>query len=134
MHFSITNPLCSAAPFKATVGSQGLRLPLDSSVDAGAVVEALFGLGKPSTKRKDAPDWELDDPADGRGDGLIGAGRRGHRGRDAEDDQQRGDQKAAAHAKQAGQKSDPTADGQENQRIHGKLGDRQIDVHGHAAN
>jgi len=55
VHFSITNPLYSAAPFKATVGSQGLRLPLDSSVDAGAVVEALFGPEKPSTKRKDAP-------------------------------------------------------------------------------
>lgn len=30
-------------------------MPLDSSVDAGAVVEALFGLGKPPVKRKEAP-------------------------------------------------------------------------------
>lgn len=52
MHVSTTNPLCSAAPFKATVGSQGLQLPLDSTVDAGAVIEMLFGLEKPC---KDAP-------------------------------------------------------------------------------
>ena len=52
MHFSATNPLCSAAPIKATVGSQGLQLPLDSTVDAGAVIEMLFGLEKPC---KDAP-------------------------------------------------------------------------------
>lgn len=55
LHSQITHPLHSAAPFKATVGSQGLRVPLDSSVDAGAVVEALFGLGKPPVKRKEAP-------------------------------------------------------------------------------
>jgi hypothetical protein len=30
-------------------------LPFDSSADAGAVVEALFGLRKPSPKRKEAP-------------------------------------------------------------------------------
>ncbi|GAB5032947.1 Hypothetical protein NocV09_01101370 [Nannochloropsis oceanica] len=37
----------SAAPFKVTVGSQGLQLPLDSTVDAGAVIEMLFEHGKP---------------------------------------------------------------------------------------
>ena len=65
-----------------------------------------------------------------RGDDLVGFGRHGDRGRDADEEQQRRHQKAAADAEHAGQDTDKPAQSQEEERVDRNLGNGQVDLHG----
>ncbi len=64
------------------------------------------------------------------GNHLPGHRGDGHRRGDAGKDQQRREQETAADAEQARQKANRPSDPHEKEEVHGKLGDRQIDLQG----
>ena len=64
-----------------------------------------------------------------RGDDLGGLGADRDGRRDADEDQQRRHQEAAADAEQAREEADAAAERQEDEHIDRHLGDRQIDLH-----
>ncbi|MOA23962.1 hypothetical protein D3C78_1446160 [compost metagenome] len=71
-----------------------------------------------------------DRAGNGGGDHLVGARRNSHHGRNIVENQQRRDQKAAAHAEHAGKKTDGRAHAENDENIHRQFCDRQIDSHG----
>jgi hypothetical protein len=64
----------------------------------------------------------------GGGHHLAGHRGHGHRGGHAGKDQQRRQQEAPAHPEQARQEAHRPSDPHEKEEVHGKLGDRQIDL------
>ena len=66
---------------------------------------------------------------DRRGDDLIGLGADGDRRRHADEDQRGRHEEAAAHAEEAGQEPDETAQPEQQKGVERYLGDREVDLH-----
>jgi len=66
----------------------------------------------------------------GRGDNLVRFGRYGHRGRDADEEEQRRHQEPAADAEHARQNPHKSAKAQQQKGIHRYFGNGEVDLHG----
>ena len=119
------------------VADRDRQLDLALSLEPGEQPDTEYRAGQPAQQQREAH-LEIDiaappmrEHARQRGaDQLIG--RRGHRDsrRHANKDEQRGQQKAAAHTKHPGQKADRRAEPKQDENIQRDLSNRQVDVHG----
>ena len=121
---------------KEDVGQADYQVDLADGAQPGEQLDAEIGAEE-TAREQDAAHLEIDVAAPPvrdharhrRRNDLVGFGRHRDRRRDADEDQQRRHQEAAADAEQAGKKTDSAAQPHQQEHVDGDLGDRKIDLH-----